>query len=785
MTPQKAQVSSGKAKPPSKSSFRDFFRRSRSVKAALFFVVVAACFSVIIVPDNIYLYKPGQMMRKTIKTEVDFVWSDTAKTEAKRREAIGALPTFFALNTGKDQILRNHISHFLEAVRKKHILPVFSQKDFHSQDMLPEKLNLLLKELQGEDLSCVAAMHAWQNTLERHLAQGIISLKKKNTFRWDKQASIKGRNGRIHIIQARILETPEEALKAVFLAGLQKPAMDTPSGKNREELAAKLAKVFAEIWQGGNLEDDTTTMDLAKKKVSLSIVPEKEFVKKGDVLFAEKQILTPSDMEKYLAYETSLHKKDLIPANVIANLVRMVMLLFVITLCIWSTRKELLQSNANLSLLVLIVVASVLLNKYAVAAFVFLADSANFITPVMIYFSLPVGFGVILASAFFGTRTALFAGFFISVVASMHLPEPYKVMFAGCFITAVAASSVRGAANYREFFTRSFAGCTLAALTVALAYFLHDENQLLTMVKSYFATGDKTGIAQLPGLILLPVCAGLFTAILGLLFIFLLELLFDVCTAMYLQLYSDLNYPLMRRLQLEAPGTYHHCLMVSAIAEQAAREIGADHVLVRVCALYHDIGKLAQPAYFVENSGGVDMHAGVAPSMSAMIILNHVKYGLELAAKHKLKKPIREGIAQHHGDNLVLFFYKLAEAEAKRQDSKADPADYRYPGPKPESKENSILMLADCCEAASRSLVDASPETVEQLVTNIISGKMKDGQLERSFLSMRELDIIRQSITKTLISMSHIRIAYPKENKEDHNEDDLFLAAGKNNIHKA
>ncbi|MBR2363761.1 MAG: HDIG domain-containing protein, partial [Lentisphaeria bacterium] len=542
---------------------------------------------------------------------------------------------------------------------------------------------------------------------------------------------------------------------------------------------------FADAWKEGNLENDLETTKLAREKVIHSIQPEKEFVKADDVLFTEKQILTASDVEKYQAYQKALHQKDFIAANVIANLIRIVMLLFVITLCIWSTRKELLKNNAHLSLLVLIAVTSVLLNKYAVASFVFLADSFNIITPVMIYFSLPIGFGVILASAFFGTRTALFSGFFISVVASMHLPDPYKVMFAGCFITSVAAASVRGAANYREFFTRSFAGCSLASFTVALAYFLHDENHLLSVVKSYFATGSKVGLVQIPGLILLPVCSGLITAILGLLFIFLLELLFDVCTSMYLQLYSDLNYPLMRRLQLEAPGTYHHALMVSTIAEQAARAIGADHVLVRVCALYHDIGKLAQPLYFIENSNGVNMHAEVAPSMSAMIILNHVKYGLELAAKHKLKKPIREAIAQHHGDNLVLFFYKLAEAEAKRENTAVNAADYRYQGPKPTSKENGILMISDCCEAASRSLKDASPEAVEQLVSNIISGKMKDGQLEESLLSMRELGMIRKSITKTLISMSHIRIAYPKENKEEKNEDDLFVAAGKNDLPKA
>ncbi|MBO5761649.1 MAG: HDIG domain-containing protein [Lentisphaeria bacterium] len=782
MTAQASSIPAGKPK-TFKEKSREYFRNSKLIRIVLFLILIAACFSAVIVPADIYRYREGQIIQKQIKAEHNFSWTDSAKTEAKRLQKLSSLPFFYSLNPRKDELLRKYITSFFDAVRKKNSLPEEAQKDFQLQSDLPLPLRELLNRLQSRSLVHAASMHAWQDVMERTLAQGIVSQERKNAFRWDKKVSVKGRNGRTHQIQARDLNTPEEALTEIFLAGLRKvPSSEMLSGENRRDLAKTLAKVFAEVWKEGNLEEDIQATEQARNEVNSSIKPEEEYVKAGDTIFAEKQKLSASDVEKYQTYRKVLLAKDMIPANVISNLVKMVMLLFVITLCIWSTRKELLLSNTNLSLLVLIAVTSVLLNKYTVTAFVFLADSLNCITPVMIYFSLPVGFGVILASAFFGTRTALFAGFFISVVASMYLPEPYKVMFAGCFITSVAASSVRGAGNYRDFFTRAFFGCTLAAFTVALAYFLHDENQLLSMVKEYFATGEKTGLIQLTGLIILPVCSGLFTAILGLLFIFLLELIFDVCTSMYLQLYSDLNYPLMRRMQLEAPGTYHHSLMVSTIAEQAARAIGADHILVRACALYHDIGKLAQPAYFIENSNGVNMHAGVAPSMSAMIILNHVKYGLELATKHKLKKPLREAIAQHHGDNFVVFFYKLAEAEAKRENKNVDAADFRYSGPKPSSKEIGILMLSDCCEAASRSLKDASAETVEQLVTNIINGKMKDGQLEDSFLSMRELGMIRKSITKTLISMSHIRIAYPKDNKEEKNEDDLFVAAGKNSL---
>ncbi|MBO4304728.1 MAG: HDIG domain-containing protein [Lentisphaeria bacterium] len=786
MTPQAA------ASPQKTKSLPDtlgrFFRESRFIRVLLFLILLAACFYVTLKTNDIYVYKEGKKALRTLKAEVGFKWFDKGKYEEAVQRKIKALPLYFALDTKKDEVLRGAIRNFMDAVRRKNIPAGELRKETAGEEELPKALETFLDTLSERELVEIGALHAWQDTLEKHLAQGIISLERKNTFPWGKEASVTGRNGRVYRLPARALETPREMLETVFLAGLR----HVPTApEQRKILAKKLARAFAEAWKEGNLGENGSEEKLAREAARKS-VKEKDFlvsVRKDEVLFRENEEIQPADAERYQAYLAARDKENLFAKNVLSHLCQMIMLLFVITLCIWSTRKELLKSNGTLSLLVLLAVTAVLLNKYAVSVFVSLADSYDAVTPVMIYFSLPIGFGVILVSAFFGTRMALFSGFFISVVASMHLPEPYKVMFAGCFITSVAALSVRGATNYREFFTRSFVGCTIAAFSVSIAYFLKDENHLLTMAMEGLPRGlasvKKDWILQFLGLILLPIGTGLFSAVAGLVSLFLLELLFDIASPMYLQLYSDLNYPLMRRLQLEAPGTYHHSLMVSAIAEQAARAIGADHVLARVCALYHDIGKLAQPLYFVENSGGVNMHAEVAPSMSAMIILNHVKYGLELAAKHKLKKPLREAIAQHHGDGLIVYFYKLAEAEAKRENQSVDASDYRYPGPKPESRENGILMLADCCEAASRSLKDASPEAVEQLVSSIIAGKIKDGQLEASFLSMRELRAIRESITNTLISMSHIRISYPKENKEGKNEDDLFVAAGKNDLPKA
>ena len=195
--------------------------------------------------------------------------------------------------------------------------------------------------------------------------------------------------------------------------------------------------------------------------------------------------------------------------------------------------------------------------------------------------------------------------------------------------------------------------------------------------------------------------------------------IFRVTTNINLLELSDLNHPLLKRLQMEAPGTYHHTLMVATLAEQAAESIGANPLLARVAAYFHDVGKLSNPSYFTENAFGQDRHADLSPRMSALIILNHVKEGLVLAQKYKLRKPLREVIASHHGTSRIYFFYRRAVEEAGGDESAVDEFDYRYPGPLPRSREAAIISLADSCEAASRSLQKPLPQKIDALVDDI------------------------------------------------------------------
>ena len=197
---------------------------------------------------------------------------------------------------------------------------------------------------------------------------------------------------------------------------------------------------------------------------------------------------------------------------------------------------------------------------------------------------------------------------------------------------------------------------------------------------------------------------------------------------------------------MEAPGTYHHTLMVATLAEQAAEAIGANPLLCRVAAYFHDIGKLSNPSYFTENAFGMDRHADLSPRMSALIILNHVKEGLVLAQKYKLRKPLREVIASHHGTSRIYFFYRRAVDEAGGDASAVDEFDYRYPGPLPRSKEAAIISLADSCEAASRSLQKPSPQKIDALISDIFRDRILDGQLADCELTLREIEQVQESI---------------------------------------
>lgn len=275
---------------------------------------------------------------------------------------------------------------------------------------------------------------------------------------------------------------------------------------------------------------------------------------------------------------------------------------------------------------------------------------------------------------------------------------------------------------------------------------------------------ERVMTMEFPGHFLYPLIAnGFIAAFVVIAALKIFEYLFGVLTNFSLLELSDFNHPLLKKMILEAPGTYHHSLVVSNLAESACDAIGANALLARVGAYYHDIGKLVNPEYFTENQVGIsNKHDNIEPSVSRLVILNHVKEGIDLAKKYKLNQTIIDFIPQHHGTGLMHYFYQKALEEAQ------DPAaikeeDFRYPGPKPQTKEAAIIMLADSCEGATRSLDETSPANIEETVRKVINNKFIDGQLDECLLTLVEINKISLTFSRVLSAMYHSRVKYPEK----------------------
>jgi putative nucleotidyltransferase with HDIG domain len=260
----------------------------------------------------------------------------------------------------------------------------------------------------------------------------------------------------------------------------------------------------------------------------------------------------------------------------------------------------------------------------------------------------------------------------------------------------------------------------------------------------------------------------LLTAFLVIGFLPLLETGFKIMTNATLMEYVDPNNDLLRRLTIEAPGTYQHSVVVGNLAEAAALAIGANGLFCRVATLYHDVGKMATSQYFTENQlGEVNIHQLLTPQESAQVIMAHVAEGVALAREAGLPEPIIDIIKEHHGTTLVYYFYRKQLELVGGDKSQINEREFRYSGPKPRSKESGIIMIADSFEAASRSLDKVNEETLMELIDRIVNEKVGDGQFDQCLLTFEELSIIKRTLVKTLLAAGHSRIKYPVWDKNE------------------
>ena len=366
-------------------------------------------------------------------------------------------------------------------------------------------------------------------------------------------------------------------------------------------------------------------------------------------------------------------------------------------------------------------------------------------------FLIPFAIGAILITVLFDLETGIITALAISLVIGIIQNFNFSTSLI-CFLSSTTASlSVQTVHKRSDFYRSMLYLLVMYILTTYLMEalkFSHSEHIV-----------EQLGFGVINS-ILSPILA------MGILPIF--ETMFNITTDLTLLELSDMNHPLLRRLALEAPGTYHHSIVVGNLCEKAAEAIGANPLLARVGTYYHDIGKMEIPEYFVENaSGNKSKHDSISPHMSALIIGSHVKKGLELAESEDLPEVIKHFIAEHHGTTLMNFFYFKAQELAEETGEEVPENEYRYPGPKPHLKETAILMIADSVEAASRTLDDPKPSRIRNLVRKLINEKFSSGQLSDSPLTMRDLSIMEDAFTQMLLGIFHKRIDYPKKDDEE------------------
>ena len=383
---------------------------------------------------------------------------------------------------------------------------------------------------------------------------------------------------------------------------------------------------------------------------------------------------------------------------------------------------------------------------------------------------IPMAFAPMVHSVLLGQRAGVYSSVFASLFGALLISSenrwPFLVLSLFCGLVAVF-----GTRNVRKRGKLLRAGFYVGIGGLLLGLLFGKISMVgLNDVVEWQSFGQACLLSLGVGLVTGLVAGGILP---------MLENVFDLTTEITWLELSDLNHPLLRRMQLEAPGTFHHSLIVAALSETAAEAIGADAIMSRVCAYFHDIGKLNKSEYFIENQGDVNPHDGLTPTMSALIIVAHVKDGVDLAIKNKLNPRIIEVIQEHHGDSLVYFFYRKAQERAeareckgessKNQDDlpKVDEKSFRYPGPIPQTRESGIISLADAVESASRTLKKPSHGKIKALVNEIVLKRVRDGQLDACGLNLSELTTIREVFSKTLRSMLHSRIEYPKDRVED------------------
>ena len=672
-------------------------------------------------------YRRGQVAPSDIRARVSFSIVDDKRSRDAEEDAALKAPSVYDLdrspfNRALDN-LKNALAEISRAQKYEDIAPAAAQ----SLGITPA-LHEKLKETSA-DWTQDSAASAAQAAFDAIVKLGCIS---------DSDAKLE--------------QTRSKAEEITISDGLQKRGApigtlvrpDDLKGTFARELSRKIpnAEVAAALTAYLDpslkpfLSYNEAKSAAAKKEAMDATAEVKQFYDRGDVLVRRDSLMDNLQIT-LLEKEQEVYRATMRPRD---RMVRLVGMAITVSFLVWLFGSYVSQYEPRvltrrIRIIILMALAVVLV---AITRFFVQSPLSLHLIP-MALFAMAVA---VAYNPLFAVGYTLFLAILVGITAGGDFALSIS-LFLGSIMGVMTIGSVRSRTT--AFWAGLAAGIGTFIATWGTGLLFHADYD-------YKVTLSDSGFGLVNGLF----CGAVITVLLP-----FIENTFGIITQLSLFELVDLNKPVLRRLALEAPGSYNHSLMVGNLADSAAEVIGASRLLARAGGYYHDIGKLSKPDYFVENRGtAASRHYNLSPTMSTLIIISHVKDAVEIAREYKLPSPVVDIIREHHGTTLVEYFYREAIEQSGDAAAVSDQS-FRYPGPRPQSKEAAIVMLADSVESASRTITEPTPSKLESLVADIAKGKLEDGQFDECNLTMAELRQIEVSLTKSLAGIFHSRIKYP------------------------
>lgn len=693
-------------------------------------------------------WRVGEKAPITVIAAADFSVVDLTQTEIAQTRAEQNAPPVFTISSGPLNSAARAINKLFD-----HLLRLRADSppgDTDPSQELSRVLDLLGIALMPEDLAELA-----QTGSEREIQDALIAAFRKVWLGGivsmeDRETNFRGITGAEHIaikradgsiddpVPLKKIPTPEEALNRI----VEETLSQLPAGKTSETVLRALLKP----WLTPNLIYEPYGTADSRRAARDAVSPVIMTIRAGTVLVERGDRLTAQQVESLQAHELRLRdlesplERRLRLVGIAGWLAIGLMLCVALALLL---RPCLLLNDSALVLWLALNAITLL----ATNGLLRLAALRQFLPASALAFAAPLTFAPLMAVVLLGGRAGWIIGVWTGfATAALYLVDvvllPYSLA-----LTATVIHTARVVRKRSQIYR---AGVVAGGAAILYAITLGILRQ----------QGVETIVLQAAAGTVSALCCALAAAVL----IPLSEWAFSLSTDLHLLEFSDLSHPLLQRLALEAPGTYQHSMVVAHLVEAAAARIGANTLLARVGAYFHDVGKLVKPEFYTENmQPGTSPHEELAPEMSALLIRSHVQEGVTLARRYKLPPRVQEAITQHHGTGLISFFYHQA-TEAGQPVSEEH---FRYEGPKPQRREWGLLMLADAAEAAARSLERPTPERLDERIREVTDSKIRDGQLDKCPLTLAEIREAQQSFGATLANMLHIRVAYPTDEHRD------------------